>query len=313
MNAVIIFAMNSQVLLQRAWAALCLAALLLTGACRSAPVNPTPLAAATITPTAAPSQTPTPFLPSPTPEPLAAVVNGEQVTMIQFQIELARYQAAVGTEVATGEQQRVLGELVDQILLAQAAAQAGYVLDENGLQSRLQTLTEQAGGQQALLDWLATNGYTLDTFQQDLTRAAAAAWKRDQIAAGVPQAVEQVHARWLRLSTAELAQQALQQVGAGASFADLAAQADPLTGGDLDWFPRGFLTDPALEEAAFSLQPGEVSQVIESSLGFVLLQTIERDPARQLSTDARLRLQAQAVADWLEQRRAEADIRLLLP
>ncbi len=44
------------------------------------------------------------------------------------------------------------------------------------------------------------------------------------------------------------------QLQAGADFATLAYRYDPLTGGDLGWFPRGVLTQPAVEEAAFSLQ-----------------------------------------------------------
>jgi peptidyl-prolyl cis-trans isomerase C len=258
-------------------------------------------------------QTATPFQPSPTTEPLAAQVNGEPVSLVQFQAELARYQAASGTELATQDQQRVLEAMIDQLLLAQAAAEAGNVLDDAAVQARLDQLSAEAGGQQALLDWLASHGYVLETFRQDLAQATSAAWMRDQIAASVPPAVEQVHARWLRFNNLEEAQQALAQVRAGADFAALAAEADPVAKGDLDWFPHGYLVDATLEEAAFILQPGEVSEVIESSLGFVLLQVIERDPARALTPDALRRLQSQAVQVWLEQRRAESSIQVYLP
>ena len=258
-------------------------------------------------------QTATPFQPSPTTEPLAAQVNGEPVSLVQFQAELARYQAASGTELATQDQQRVLEAMIDQLLLAQAAAEAGYVLDDAAVQARLDQLSAEAGGPQALLDWLASHGYVLETFRQDLAQAAEAAWMRDQIAASIPPAVEQVHARWLRFNNLDEAQQVLAQVRAGADFSALAAEADPLAKGDLDWFPRGYLVDATLEEAAFLLQPGEVSEVIESSLGFVLLQVIERDPARALTPDALRRLQSQAVQAWLEQRRAESSIQVYLP
>jgi peptidyl-prolyl cis-trans isomerase C len=258
-------------------------------------------------------QTATPFQPSPTSEPLAALVNGEPISLAQFQAELARYQAAAGMELATEDQQRVLEAMIDQLLLAQAAVEQGYILDEAAVQARLEQLSAEAGGRQALLDWLASNGYVLETFQQELAQTAAAAWMRDQVTASVPAAAEQVHARWLRFNNREQAQQILAQVRAGADFATLAAEADPLAKGDLDWFPRGYLLDAALEEAAFPLQPGEVSEVIESSLGFILLQVIERDPARPLSPDALLQLQSQAVQRWLEQRRAESAVQTYSP
>jgi peptidyl-prolyl cis-trans isomerase C len=274
-------------------------------------LQPSPMAPlATQTPAL---HTATPFQPSPTSEPLAALVNGEPISLVQFQAELARYQAAAGTELATQDQQRVLQAMIDQLLLAQAAAEAGYVLDEAALQTRLEQLSAEAGGQQALLDWMASNGYVLETFRQDLAQAVAAAWLRDQIAASVPVTAEQVHARWLRFNNREEAQQTLAQIRAGADFAALAAEADPLVKGDLDWFPRGYLVDATLEEAAFLLQPGQVSEVIECSLGFILLQVIERDPARPLSPDALLQLQSRAVQDWLEQRRADSSIQVYLP
>lgn len=320
LNAVIILGVSqprtNPFINRAAWIWLCVAAavVVLSGCQRGQIVPP-----ATLPQTQPPAtqttdlQTATPFQPSPTSEPLAALVNGEPITLVQFQAELARYQAASGTELATEDQQRVLEAMIDQRLLAQAAVEEGYVLDAAAVQARLDQLSAEAGGQQALLDWLASHGYVLETFRQDLAQAVAAAWTRDRIAASVPQAAEQVHARWLRFNNREEAQQVLAQIRAGADFAALAADADPLAKGDLDWFPLGYLLDRVLEEAAFSLQPGEVSEVIESSLGYVLLQVIERDPARPLAPDALLRLQSQAVQTWLEQRRSESSLQTYVP
>jgi hypothetical protein len=67
--------------------------------------------------------TPTNVPPSATPQPLAARVNGEEITLEQYQAELARYQVEVGTELATEDQQKVLDDLIDQILLAQGAVE----------------------------------------------------------------------------------------------------------------------------------------------------------------------------------------------
>jgi len=54
-------------------------------------------------------------------------------------------------------------------------------------------------------------------------------------------------------------------------------------GGDLDWFPHikiaGMQPLPApLLEAAFSMQPGQISDVIETELGVHLLKVIDRKP-----------------------------------
>jgi peptidyl-prolyl cis-trans isomerase C len=317
MNAVIIGAVTRYC--RRFWLVGGCAAIFLPwlflAACGSVAPSPkpsSPTAASSETP-ALPTQTLTPFLPSPTPPPLAARVNGEAITLEQLQAEVSRYQAAVGTQLATEDEQRVLDDLIDQTLLAQAAYAGGYTLDEAALQERIAALVERLGSQQALIEWQAANGYSEESFRQDLTRAVAAAWMRDQIAASVPLTAEQVHARQIRHYNPEAAAEALAQLRSGADFAALAAQVDPIGKGDLGWFPRGYLLDKKLEEAAFSLEPGEYSEVIEASTGFHILQVIERDPAHSLEPDARLTLQYQVLEAWLQERRAQSEIQVLLP
>jgi peptidyl-prolyl cis-trans isomerase C len=85
-----------------------------------------------------------------------------------------------------------------------------------------------------------------------------------------------------------------------------------VTKGELGWFPRGYLLEPSLEEAAFVLQPGQYSDVIQTQAGYHILYLEERDPARPLSPDALLTLQERAVQDWLAKRKTESKI-LLAP
>ena len=288
-----------------------LSVMLLLAACRGVVETPTPVPATPLP--AQPTQTSTPFQPSPTPQPLAARVNGEAITLARYQAERARYQAAVGTQLATEDEQRVINDMVDQTLLAQAAAEAGFEVDAAAVQSRIEQLIAQLGSDQALVDWMAANGYTEDSFREDLAKSLAVAWMRDKIVSSVPTTAEQVHARQILLYNSEDANKALAEISSGKDFAALAAQYDPVAKGDLGWFPRGYLLDQKLEEAAFSLQPGETSQVIETKIGYHILQVIERDPARKLEADARLTLQMQALEQWLADHRANSEIQILLP
>ncbi len=251
--------------------------------------------------------------PSATSVPLAAKVNGFEISLAEYQSELAMYQAARGTELAPEDKQRVLDDLIDQALLAQAAQEKGFTVDEAMLQQRIKQLASESGGDQVLQTWLTTYKYDEQSFHQALARSIGAAWMRDQIAVATPQTAEQVHARQILLYTAEQADQIYQQLKSGNDFGNLANKYDPLTGGDLGWFPRGYLPDKKLEEAAFSLQPDQFSAVIESPAGFHILQVLERDPQHPLSPDARLALQTQSVVDWLAQRRSQSQIEITLP
>ena len=208
--------------------------------------TPSP-APATLTPTASPTPTLTPI-------PLALSVDGQGITVAEFDAELARYQqaqTALGNTVSLDAATKAVSdEFIDRLLLAQGAAAKGIVIDDASLQGRVDGLGSQVGGSQALTAWETAHGYTDASFRSDLRLQMAAAAMRDQIAASVPASAEQVHVKQILLYNADAAQQALGYLKAGWNFNDLAAQYDPLTKGELGWFPRGYLPDPAIEAAA---------------------------------------------------------------
>ena len=85
----------------------------------------------------------------------------------------------------------------------------------------------------------------------------------------------------IRDSVRRVAQSIVRRVRAGERFEALARQHSPtdLTaqrGGDTAFAPRGTIEPPALDSAAVSLEPGQVSDVIESPRGFHIVQLIAR-------------------------------------
>jgi parvulin-like peptidyl-prolyl isomerase len=245
-----------------------------------------------------------------------AIVNGEEIPRPIFDIHLAQYQAAQqqsGTLLASENvEQIVLDDLIDRLLLAQAARTEGFVLDETTVDQRLNSVVEQAGGQAAFDQWLAAQRYTPDEFRAELRLEIEAGWMRAKITDAVPTSAEQIEARQILLLDSFQADRLLAQLQGGTPFETVARNNDPQGLGYLGWFPRGTLLQPEVEEAAFALQPGEFSNVVESSLGFHLIEVLNRDPARALSPQARLVLQMKALKDWLAQQRAQTTIENLL-
>jgi parvulin-like peptidyl-prolyl isomerase len=136
---------------------------------------------------------------------------------------------------------------------------------------------------------------------------------RDQIASSVSASVEQVHAVQILLYNLELADQVYTLLQSGQDFSILAWRYDPDAGGELGWFPRGYLTEEAIETAAFNLQPGQYSPIVQTRVGYHILYVVEREPQRQLDGDARLVLQEQALDQWLEDQRQTSQIELFVP
>ena len=265
-------------------------------------------------PTSTPPATSTPEPPTATPEPLALSVNGEGITLVEFNAEVARYTAAqstLGKTIASADAtSAVIEDFIAQTLLAQAARSNGFTLDEAGLQARMQSLAAQIGGVDALSAWESEHGYTEQAFRSALKRAAEAAWMRDKIVTAVPSTAEQVHVQQILAYNEEGAREALEQLNSGVDFDELAASPffDPLTRGDLGWVPRGYLLEPKLEEAAFGLAVGEYSEVIATNVGFHIVRILARDTQHPLSPDAYLSLQELALKKWIEEQRQQADI-----
>jgi peptidyl-prolyl cis-trans isomerase C len=253
---------------------------------------------------APPSATP---LPTNTPEPVFITVNGQAITLSAYERELARCQAgktAAGFDPADCAE-KVRHQLIEQAVVEQAAKAAGLTITDAEVEAALGRITAGLGGPGAFSDWLAANLYESAEFraalQADLLRAAMSA---QVTSAAVGETAEQVHALEILVASEFTAQDLLAQLQSGTDFATLALAysrdlSSRAAGGDLGWFPRGLLTVPEVEQAAFGLQPGETSGVVASSLGFHIVRVIERDPARALSPAAAQAMRAAAWAAWL--------------
>jgi parvulin-like peptidyl-prolyl isomerase len=141
---------------------------------------------------------------------------------------------------------------------------------------------------------------------------------REALTADVGQSAPQVRAAHLLVPTQEEAEAARARiVEGGESFATVAAevstdQASAANGGELGWFVREEMVAP-FADAAFALEPGAVSEPVESEFGWHVIMVEETDPDRPL-TDAQINRIEQAIADdWLQTERAALAISSSLP
>ena len=268
---------------------------------------------------ATPTATAPPPTATPTPEPQAASVNGEGILLADFEDEVARFDAAqalLGTDLASlGDYRtRVLQALIDRVLLAQGAADRGTAIDQAAVEAELEALAEARGGSEAMGAWMAENRYTLEAFKRALRQDMLAEMMVEEITESVGETAEQVRAAHILVARRAEADDLLAELAAGAEFADLArgSSLDASTrpaGGDLGWFPAGYLLVPEVDSVAWALAPGETSGVVESALGYHIVRVLERDE-RPLSPDARRFLRERAVELWLEAERAAAQIEI---
>jgi parvulin-like peptidyl-prolyl isomerase len=279
----------------------------------------------------APAATAVPATPHPAEptEPLAVIINGTPVTLAEYERQVALYEADMvaagqGQDAATPEgrvaisqgRQWVLDLMIGQMLTEQAAAAQGIVVTEADVDAAIDSLRQDVGDD-ALNSWLAQQGITLEEMRGRLRGEMISTEVANHIAdTAVPLVQEHVAARHILVSTEAEAHRILDQLQAGADFASAARtySQDISTrdlGGDLGFFPRGVLTSKEVEAAAFVLQPGQLSDVVGSGLGYHIVQAVER--ADQEVSQENLHLLREQVAQaWLDELRASASIQVFV-
>jgi peptidyl-prolyl cis-trans isomerase C len=88
----------------------------------------------------------------------------------------------------------------------------------------------------------------------------------------------EVHARHILVATEEDAKKALARVKAGEDFAKVATELskDPgAEGGDLGWFTKDKMV-PEFAEAAFKLEPGQISDPVKTQFGWHIIKVEEK-------------------------------------
>jgi peptidyl-prolyl cis-trans isomerase C len=249
----------------------------------------------------------------PTPsEPLVVTVNDEGIWLSDYETEVQRYlDAAENLDKEVDEnlaKELVLDTMIETVLLAQGARDAGFILDQETSKKKLELLVIDTGGESQFLQWINQNNYSQENFERIYKLQIEAVWMRDQIISQVPTRAEQIRARQILVSSQTLAENIFNEIENGAEFDYYSWGYDQLSGGELGWFPRGYLILPEIEAAVFDLQPGEHTDVIQSTYGFHIVQVMERDLDRVLTQDALLQKQRIALESWLSEKKANSTI-----
>ncbi|NIV37456.1 MAG: hypothetical protein GWN58_50975 [Anaerolineae bacterium] len=257
------------------------------------------------------------------PAPLAATVNGQYLFLAEYEHRVTQYEEALfelGVDPNTEEGQGYLREartdllegMIDTALIEQEAPALGIALTDEELDAQVQSDIDTNGGEAAFEEWLQVTGLTRDDYREMLRQYTISQRVMEVVTAEVGETAEQVHVRHIVVESEEAALEIQTMLQEGADFVALAQErsADLATkdsGGDLGWFPRGIVA-PELENAAFGLQPGQTSDVIQLGGGYHIIQVVERDAARALSPDDQLALRQTMFDDWLAEKRASATI-----
>jgi parvulin-like peptidyl-prolyl isomerase len=252
-------------------------------------------------------------------------------------------------------QRQALDLLIAEELLWQTAEQEGYVAESDEVDLAFAEVRRDFPSENALAAHLKRNAHTVESFREDLLRRISIRnWAHEALGSTIEISDAQVHefyvanevrfvqeevinARHILIkvpadadeATTQKALERIEQIRTqaldGADFAELARNysdgPSAADGGELGFAPRGVFVKP-FEDAAFALEPGEISGITRTGYGFHIIELIDRReghilPEQEVATAIRQQLfedrLLEAMAAEVSNLREQASIEILIP
>jgi parvulin-like peptidyl-prolyl isomerase len=275
-------------------------------------------AQAPATPPPAPATQPAPVNPA---KP-AAIVNGEPITQADVMsaakmVTEQRFRTGVPTDAQRHEVfTEVIAMLVDDVLLRQFLAKTGVKVDPAEVDKQFAELKASLGkakpprtiedfyketgrneGQirSSILDMLRWGEYVKTKINENDLKRYYTENKDffDQVAVRAshilirisPSATETERAAARQKLLALRAEILTGKIDFGEAAKKNSQCSSAPNGGDIGFFPRKMMVEEAFAKAAFSLKPGEVSDVVQTDAGLHLIKVTERKPGQNSEFD----------------------------
>ncbi len=277
--------------------------------------------------------------------PVVMTVNGEAIHAAEISLVMQRIGSQMQQRGGEVDQQQLVQaaqqQVVDTKLLAQEARERGVTLPEDHVEKIMAQIQQQAGGAEALEQALLQGGMTMDGFKQSIVEGELArAMVSEEVGADIEVSEEEiasfyesnserfvnpeeVHARHILIKSPadateseiedarKRAEAARQRALDGEDFATLAEEISEgpsaVRGGDLGFFSQERMV-PAFGEAAFAMEPGEISDIVKTQFGFHVIKVEDR---RDPSTASLEEVKPQ-IANALKQQKTGEAVRELL-
>jgi len=256
-----------------------------------------------------------------------AVVNGKPIFTTEYEEELTAALESVTMQYGLdwndpqtlaylpSFQQQILEQVIDKALITQLADEKGVLVDPGDVEAEVAAVQMQVQADPSIPDWesfLAAYNLTEESIREFITYELLVQRLTESL--GPAPDVVHVNASHILVETEELGQEILDRLDAGEDFAALAAEfsIDPGSkdnGGELGWFPPGVMV-PEFESAAFALNPGEISGLVQTDFGYHIILVHDKE-ARPLDASVAGQMDQQRFQAWFEAQKASAAIEQL--
>lgn len=236
---------------------------------------------------------------------IVATVNGDSITLDEFNVAFERLRNQSTMANYSDIAANVMDMLIEQHLINQSASEMNITVSDAEVDTQIQEYRSLVDNDAAWQEWLQVNGFTEEQLRESVRDDLIT--KRlietvTEVEAGM--VIAEVNARHILVETEEEANAILARLNNGEDFGALAAELskDITTreqGGDLGWFTRDGLLTPELAEAAFQLQPNQITGPIQTMLGYHIIQMLAVNE-REARVEEQSFLTAEQFTNWLQ-------------
>lgn len=247
-----------------------------------------------------------------------ATVNGTPISEESVTRLVAQMRAQGSPDDDATLREQAISDSIDGILLYQHAVSEGIDASDVVVEQEVTSIREQFDDEESFVAQLEAAGYTVEGLTEEVRIGLSVQALYEEVLVPAqeigeeelqafyddnPQYFtrqEQVRARHILIDTQELetdeeladarrrAEEIRAELVAGADFVDTAIEKSEgpsaPNGGDLGLFGRGQMVAP-FEEAAFSLDVGEISDLVETQFGYHIILVEEKVDAGQTPLD----------------------------
>lgn len=281
------------------------------------------------------------------------ITVGEIMNLANKQLQMIAQQVPAEQMDAVKQQvmKRTEENMIMQIVLNDAVKAAGVTVDPAEVDAQIEKMKAQLPPEMKLEDMLAKQDLTLDSFKEKMTEQLAIQKMMEAQTADIADATdeeaqtfynenterfvrpEQVRASHIliavkadatdeeKAAALAKAEELDKQAKEGADFATLAAEnsdcPSKAQGGDLDYFTKDRMV-PAFSEAAFAMNVGDISDVVETQFGYHVIKVTDKKPEETVAfTNVVDKIKGfltqqkkqEAARNYVEDLRAKADIK----
>ncbi len=265
----------------------------------------------------------------------SSLLAGASGALFRIQLQAQALQALIRDALYAQEAGRL------KIRVDSSAVNAAFAEQYNAVLSRNNISEDQ------LAAYLQGQGSTLKDFKESLREQVAGQLRNQALRERVTGVIEptdadleayyeknisrydrpeEIRASHILVADEQTAQELLDQLSAGADFAELAKEhstdtASAEKGGDLDWFTRGSMVKE-FEDAAFALEVGAISDIIKTQYGYHIIKLTDRkahytptldEVKDQVRDDYIEEIRDERFSAWYEEISRQAQLEINLP